>query len=106
MSALLLNALGWVPLWGWIAIGALVLGAVTRYIRVVGWQGALGSLLAIAALALYATGIRQGKEQREKEGYENVKVVMDKARKARERSAVDNADPDRLRDDDGYRRPE
>lgn len=94
----------WLPTWVWIAIACLVAGMILRYVRVVGWQGALASLVGILAIAGLGAARRGGWEDREKEGGENVKRVLEEARKAREQSRVDNADPDRLRDDDGYRR--
>lgn len=94
----------WLPLWVWIALGCLVAGFLLRYVRIVGWQGALASAVAIISIGALGAARRGGWEDREKKGGENVKRVVEEARRARERVRVDNTDPDRLRDDDGYRR--
>lgn len=94
----------WVSPWVWFWFAMLLLGVMLRFIRVFGWKGTLAMLVGVLAVAGLGVARRGGWEDREKEGAENVKRVVEEARKARERSRVDNADPDRLRDDDGYRR--
>ena len=94
----------WLPLWVWIALAALAAGAIAKFVRVVGWRGALTAAVAVLSIGALGAARRKGWEDREKEGRSNVEKVLDQARAARDKSRVDNLDPDRLRDDDGYRR--
>lgn len=64
----------------------------------------LPALGLVAVFGLWNKSQREGWLAREKKEMEIANKHIERARKARERADRDNADPERLRDDDGYKR--
>lgn len=91
----------WVPLWLWVL---LAVAAALAVYRIFGWKQTLAALVGIGAFLLYALGTRQGRDAQIRKDIKDAQKAIDKARAARAAADRRNADPDRVLDDDGYRR--
>ena len=91
-----------VPWWVWAVLGLIVVGAVQYFW---GWQKALAALSAVAAVVLLGRARQQGWEAKVKADLKAADKLIDRAVKARQKAEAEIAKhPDRLRDDDGFRR--
>lgn len=89
----------------WFVVGVAAVAAVWRYF------GLRQALLLAGGVLLFVVG-RKGKQEGRAEGYEarkneevrHVQEIAVEANRARNDADARNADPERLRDDDGYRR--
>lgn len=80
-----------------------VAGAVLAY-RLFGLKGALAALSAGVALFAYRSGERRGASAQAAKEKADADRSVDRAQRARADADRRNADPKRLRDDDGFRR--
>lgn len=91
-----------VPWWCWAILGLIIVGAVQYFW---GWQKALAALGAVAAIVLLQRARQQGWQDKVKADIKAADKLIVKATKARNDAAKDlAAHPDKLRDDDGFRR--
>lgn len=72
--------------------------------RVFGLRGALSALAAGAALFAYHSGDRRGAARQIQKDKADADRAVERARRARADANRRNADPGRLRDDDGFKR--
>lgn len=98
-----------IPWWVWAVLAVSIAIWVFIMIRLaVGPKTALvivGSGLAAAAVAILTQrAAKSGYEDRGREEQKNAETTLDRAHDARADAAARDADPDRLRDDDGFRR--
>lgn len=107
--------LGWVwdfliysiPWWVWVWVVAPILIFAAIYVsRVIGWRNAIpvigGAIVAFAAAFIGLKGRQQGARDQQQKEQRNADKTLDRAHDARRDAR--NADPSRLRDDDGFRR--
>lgn len=90
--------------WGLAIIAALTVGAAVLAYRLLGLRGALAALAAGAALFAYRSGERRGATRQAAKEKADADRSVDRAQRARADADRRNADPKRLRDDDGFRR--
>ncbi|MEL4071730.1 hypothetical protein WKW50_16420 [Ochrobactrum sp. GPK 3] len=96
-----------VPWWLWLFPSLGLVGAIFFVlVRTLGVRNALQIAGMIALCAAFVANYRRGKQdgwaERIQRENDNAKRITDKARRIRER--VESAAPERLRDDDGFRR--
>lgn len=98
-----------IPWWVWAWAGLLALGVLAMWVRNVG--GLKNALLITSAVALAigagilsVRGRQQGAEDQQQKEQTNANSTLDKVHDARRDAAARDDDPDRLRDDDGFRR--
>lgn len=72
--------------------------------RYFGLRAVLGAIIGFLLLLAKAAGRQEGWNKREEKGRKDAHQVVRKARDARADSDRINSDPERLRDDDGFRR--
>lgn len=97
--------MGWIvehtpfPVW-------FVLGLAVIYVgwRFLGIRGAAGALAALAALFVFREGRRDGRASEATLQRKEAAHAVNEATAARVDAARRAADPERLRDDDGFRR--
>lgn len=103
MSGLAWYALTHVPLWVWLVVAGVVLAAVYGV-----WHLGLRQMLVLAALLavglIFPAAARKGWKAKEEADMAAAEKAIQRAADARKRQEKINADPKRLREDDGYRR--
>ena len=72
--------------------------------RFFGWRGVAAGLIALATLGLYRKGRADGRTQTHEKEAEHAEEVVREADDARSDARRRDADPDKLRDDDGFKR--
>lgn len=82
----------------------LALAVVIAAWRFFGLKGAFAALGAIALVLLYRKGRGDGQAEIEKKEAHRAEDVVQEAERARIDARVRDADPERLRVDDGFRR--
>lgn len=87
-----------------IGLAGGVLGLLYLAYRFGGIKGLAGALVATAALFVYRKGRDEGRQAEVQKGREDAQVAINEAQAARRDAARRDADPERLRDDDGFRR--
>ncbi|MFG1349108.1 hypothetical protein [Xanthobacter autotrophicus] len=90
--------------WALALIAALTVGAAVLAYRRLGLKGALAVLSAGAAIFAYRSGERRGAAGQAAKEKADADRSVDRAQRARADADRRNADPKRLRDDDGFRR--
>lgn len=90
-----------VPWWVWLAAGVVVLASVHR---LVGWKGIVAGASALLAVLLHKRGQSVGESRILKKANRDADKAIKRANEVRARSNANNADPERMRDNDGYRR--
>lgn len=77
-------------------------------VKIFGWERVRRYLLPVAALlgagALLSRSRQAGWKDKAKRDMREADKLIDKSRETRKQAEKDNADPKRLRDDDGFRR--
>lgn len=95
--------MGDLPVWAWILIAVTIPAAFTVWkllgLRAAGVVAVIGGAAAVLARAKQS-GYKEAKQENERDAWEQV----NNAENARAVSYRDTADPERLREDDGYRR--
>lgn len=72
--------------------------------RLGGWKAVLSFGVLIVATLLYRDGRKTGRDDSQAEGRRDADRTVRRAEEARIDAQRRDADPDRLRDDDGFRR--
>lgn len=90
--------------WRLAIIAALTVGAAVLAYRLFGLKGALAAFSAGAALFAFRSGERRGASRQAAKEKADADRSVDRAQRARADADRRNADPKRLRDDDGFRR--
>jgi hypothetical protein len=90
-----------IPWWVWIAVAAV---GVLLIWRALGFEWAVAFLAACAVAIAHRRGEQRGWQKRGEQGERNVQRNVDKAKRAGAAADRRDADPARLRDDDGWRR--
>jgi len=85
-------------------IAAVTVGAAVLAGRMLGWKAAAGILLTGAMVLARRSGENAGYTKREQEAAEETDRLISKAEKAAAEADRHNANPDNLRNDDGWRR--
>lgn len=86
----------------WAVLGLIIVGAVQYFW---GWQKALAALGVLAAVVLLGRARQQGWEDKVKADLKAADKLIDRAVEARAKAEAEMAkNPDKLRDDDGFRR--
>lgn len=86
----------------WAVLGLIIVGAVQYFW---GWQKALAALGVLAAVVLLGRARQQGWEDKVKADLKAADKLIDRAVAARAKAEAEMAkNPDKLRDDDGFRR--
>ena len=87
----------------WLIAGAAA--AATFFIwRYLGLRVAIGAAVSMLLYVIHHRGRQQGWEAREQKGKEESYEAVKEANEARRDADLRNADPERLRESDGYRR--
>lgn len=89
------------PIELWIAVGAAAVFAVHRYF---GLRAAASAAVAVFLFILNARARQAGWEAREEKGRKDAEKAVKESENARRDADLRNADPERLRESDGYRR--
>lgn len=97
--------------WPWwlqaLALAGVAVPALVLAVRLLGWQAALRLAVPLAALLAAFAGLARARQRGWSDHAEKEKrdaqVALESARLAR--AGAEHADPGRLRDDDGFRRP-
>lgn len=84
---------------------ALAVGLLFFAHRFFGWRGVAAGLIALATLGLYRKGRADGRTQVIEKEAEHAEEVVREANDARTDARRRDADPERLRVDDGFKRP-
>jgi hypothetical protein len=82
----------------------LVAAFVAVSFRYFGIRGAIAASFLSSMLAAFIIGRREGRADQSQEAAKDAVEIRNKASMARVESERVNADPERLRDDDGFRR--
>ena len=98
-----------VPWWAWLALALVVVaGLFLLAVRAFGWERVkswvLPVLTVIGAGALLSRARQQGWQDKINRDLKAADQLIAKARKARDAENVRNQDPEKLREDDGFRR--
>lgn len=90
-----------IPVEIWVVGASAAVFFIWRYF---GLRAALGAILGFLVFIAQLRGRQQGWKERERKGNEDAQKAVRDARDARADSARINSDPERLRDNDGFRR--
>lgn len=90
--------------WADALLAAAVLAAAVFAFRLLGLKGALAVLAAGAVAVAYRRGERRGAARQIQKDKSNADRAVQRANEARADADRRNADPRRLRDDDGFKR--
>ncbi len=90
-----------IPWWVWAIVAIVVLGALHR---LVGWKGIIAGALAFGALFAFKRGQAIGENRVLRKANKDADKAIERARKVRADADARNAEPERLRQSDGFRR--
>ena len=81
--------------------GAALIIAAWRYL---GFRGAIGAAVVVVSALLYRGGRKEGRAAQQNKEQDHAETAIKRADQARVIADRVDADPERLRDDDGFRR--
>ena len=91
-----------IPWWLWAIVAVVVLGAVHRLAG--GWRNMLIAATALGAVLMFKRGQHVGETREQKKAAKDAEKAIKRADKVRNRVNARNSDPQRLRENDGFKR--
>lgn len=91
-----------IPWWGWLIAALAAFGVIRIYTG--SWRLAAAAVLALLSLGKLGSAYRKGWQDREQKGRKDALKETERAMRAADDADRRNADPRRVREDDGFKR--